>query len=78
MGIMLKRVSSLISVLGKKVKDGWPKELEEGRFTTYCKQQGFSGPCKACAEKAMESDDPSVRGMASFYTNTVLKQKKDE
>ena len=26
---------------------------------------------KACAEKAMQSDDESVRGMASFYVNTV-------
>jgi len=56
--------------------DGWPKKLEEGRFTTYCKTQGFSGPCKGCAEKALKSDDPSVRGMASFYMNTTLKRKK--
>jgi len=51
--------------------DGWPKKLKKGRFTSYCKSQGFDGPCKACAEKAMQSDDESVRGMASFYVNTV-------
>lgn len=51
--------------------DGWPDDLEEGRFTEYCKREGFEGPCKECADKAMESDDPSVRGMASFYLNTV-------
>jgi len=54
---------------------GWPKTLEKGRFTTYCKTQGFEGPCKACAEKALDSDDASVRGMASFYLNTTLKRK---
>ena len=51
--------------------DGWPKKLEKGRFTEYCKRNGFEGPCKACADKAMQSDDSSVRGMASFYMNTV-------
>ncbi|MFW6173059.1 MAG: DUF4116 domain-containing protein [Elusimicrobiota bacterium] len=51
--------------------DGWPDKLKEGRFTEYCKRQGFSGPCKECADKAMDSDDASVRGMASFYLNTV-------
>ena len=51
--------------------DGWPDKLKEGRFTEYCKKQGFEGPCKACADKALESDDASVRGMASFYLNTV-------
>jgi len=58
----------------KKAKEeGFPEsdELEKGRFTEYCKRQGFEGPCKSCAEKALESDDASVRGMASFYLNTV-------
>ena len=54
-------------------EDGWPKsgELKKGRFTEYCKREGFDGPCKACAEKALKSDDESVRGMASYYLNTV-------
>jgi len=59
-----------------KKKDGWPKVLEEGRFTTYCKKNGFKGPCKACADLAMKSPDPSVRGMSSFYINTTLKVQK--
>jgi len=46
-------------------------DLKEGRFTTYCKKNGFKGPCKACAEKALKSDDPSVRGMANFYLNVA-------
>ncbi len=60
---------------GKKDNDGWPKTLDKGRFTTYCKQQGYKGPCLECAEKALKSDDPSVRGMATFYLNTTLKRK---
>lgn len=52
----------------------WPEHLKKGRFTEYCKKEGFEGPCKECAEKAMNSDDASVRGMASFYTNTVKAQ----
>ena len=57
----------------KKDEEDWPEsdELKKGRFTEYCKKQGFEGPCKACAEKAMKSDDSSVRGMASYYLNTV-------
>jgi len=51
--------------------EGWPEHLKEGRFTEYCKREGFEGPCKACADKAFKSDDASVRGMASWYLNTV-------
>ena len=55
---------------------GWPKKLKKGRFTEWCKRNGFSGPSRACADKAMNSDDSSVRGMASFYVNTTLKKKE--
>ncbi len=41
----------------------------KGRFTEYCKKNGFEGPCEACADLAMKSDDASVRGMAEFYRN---------
>jgi len=54
---------------------GWPKKLKKGRFTEWCKRNGFSGPSRSCADKAMNSDDASVRGMASFYINTTLKKK---
>jgi len=59
-----------------ETKEGWPKKLKKGRFTEWCKRNGFDGPSKACADKAMDSDDSSVRGMASFYVNTTLKKKK--
>jgi hypothetical protein len=50
----------------------WPEKLKKGRFTSYCKKQGFEGGANIeCAKKAMNSDDASVRGMASFYMNTV-------
>lgn len=57
--------------LEAKKKDGWPKDLKKGRFTEWCKRNGFDGPSKSCADKALKSDDKSVRGMASFYLNTV-------
>lgn len=59
------------------IAEDWPKDLEKGRFTEYCKEQGFEGPCIECAEKAMESDSESVRGMAAFYMNTVKPKGKD-
>ncbi len=37
-----------------------------GRFTAWCKRQGFSGPTKACIAKAKRSKSKSVRGMAVF------------
>ena len=61
----------------KKDKDGWPKRLRTGRFTAWCKREGFKGPSISCAEKAMDSDDESVRGMAAFYANTVKPKGKD-
>jgi len=63
---------------GKKTKKWIPKDLKEGRFTSYCKSHGFDGPSEACAAKAMESDDESVRGMASFYRNVAKKKKGKE
>lgn len=54
----------------------WPKKLKKGRFIKYCKAQGYEGPSETCADKALNSDDESVRGMASFYKNTTLKNPK--
>lgn len=50
-------------------KKKWVKgiELKKGKFTEYCKAQGFKGPCEECARKALKSEDSSTRGMASFY-----------
>ena len=67
---MLSNISSAVRNAAKWIQK---IDLEEGRFTTYCKRNGFKGPCKACAEKALKSDDPSVRGMATWYKNVVLK-----
>jgi len=63
--------------INDSLHEDWPKELEKGRFTEYCKRNGFKGPCLACAKKAMDSGDASVRGMASFYMNTVKPKGKD-
>jgi predicted RNA-binding Zn-ribbon protein involved in translation (DUF1610 family) len=64
-------------VLEAEKKGGWPKKLKKGRFTSYCKGEGFDGPSVECAKKAMDSSDESVRGMASFYMNTVKPGGKD-
>mgnify|MGYP003628068204 CR=1 FL=1 len=59
-------------------KDEWPKKLKKGRFTEWCKRNGFEdGASTSCAKKAMDSEDASVRGMASFYMNTVKPKGKD-
>lgn len=68
-GRFFQTKTAILKVLAEK--DDWPTDLKEGRFTEWCKRNGFDGPCKACADKAFESDDASVRGMASFYVNTV-------
>ena len=68
----MKKIETKIYRQSKE--DGWPKKLKKGRFTEYCKRNGFSGPSRECADKAMQSDDVSVRGMASFYLNTTLKK----
>lgn len=62
----------------KKRKKKWVQkiDLKKGRFTSYCKSNGFDGPCQACAEKALKSDDASVRGMASFWMATKKFKKK--
>jgi len=73
--------SQLQTIVQEELKnlgeDDWPKKVKKGRFTDYCKGAGFDGPGIGCAEKAMDSDDASVRGMASFYMNTVKPKGKD-
>ena len=74
----LKEADNLVEavVQAKKKKKWIPKKMKKGRFTEWCKGNGFSGPSKACANKALKSDDASVRGMASFYLNVPAKKKK--
>lgn len=64
----------------KEAKKDWiPKDLKKGRFTEWCKRHGYDGPCKAAAEQALKSDDPSVRGMGSFYLSSQkFKHKKSK
>jgi len=64
--------------LKKLSEDDWPKKVKKGRFTKYCKGAGFEGGAGiGCSEKAMDSKKASVRGMASFYMNTVKPGGKD-
>lgn len=61
-----------------QLEEGWPKKVKKGRFTAWCKRNGFEeGAGISCAKKAMDSDDESVRGMAAFYMNTVQPKGKD-
>jgi len=71
-----KELEAIASLLEKAAEDGWPKDIKEGRFTTYCKRMGFDGACISCVQKAMQSDDASVRGMATWYMNTVQPEGK--
>jgi len=62
---------------GWMTKEAWPEKVKKGRFTEWCKRNGFDGPCIECAKKAADSDDASVRGMSTFYMNTVKPKGKD-
>jgi len=45
-------------------------DIEAGKFTKWCKSNGFDGPSIACAKKAYGSSE-SAKKMAVFYMNTV-------
>ena len=51
-------------------------EIKKGKFTTWCKNNGFEGPSIACSKKAMASDSTSAHKMATFYMNTVKPKGK--
>jgi hypothetical protein len=75
---MLSKISSVARDTAEhiaKKKEKWIQKipLKEGRFTTYCKKNGFKGPCQACADLALKSSDASVRGMANFWMNVAKK-----
>ena len=74
---LVKLVKEELNAVLREEEEGWPKEVKKGRFTRWCKDHGFAGPGIGCAEKAMDSDDDSVRGMAAFYMNTVKPRGKD-
>ncbi len=50
----------------KRTKKKWIQSLHlrKGRFTRWCRAQGFSGPTMACVRKGKKSKSRSVRGMA--------------
>ena len=54
-------------------KDKWIQKAVNpdhvGKFTTYCKHAGFSGPNSDCIAHARASGDKSVEGMANFANN---------
>jgi len=51
-------------------------KIQKGRFTAWCKRQGFGGPTLACIRKALsvakKTKNKSLRGMALF----ALRAKK--
>lgn len=59
---------TLTNTIGKGINE----EIEKGKFTAWCKKNGFKdGPSKACAKKAMSSKSTDAHKMATFYMNTV-------
>jgi len=55
----------------QKINEG--KGPEKGKFTAWCKKNGFSGPTRACIEDAKKSKDAGVRGMAVFAERSKSK-----
>lgn len=45
--------------------------IKKGKFTAWCKSNGFEGPSIACSKKAKASNSTSAHKMATFYLNTV-------
>jgi len=73
-----KLIEEEISKVLSEEDDGWPKKVKKGRFTKWCKDNDHPGGASIeCAKKALDSDDASVRGMATFYMNTVKPEGKD-
>lgn len=53
--------------LKKKGKSGIViKPQNKGKFTRWCKANGFPGPNSRCIAKARKSSNASVRKMANF------------
>lgn len=59
-------------VVSEKEMNNILSEMDDGSFTEWCKRNGFpDGPCKACGEKGLKSDNPAIVKKANFYMNTV-------
>ena len=62
---------------GATYKDISEEELKKGKFTSWCKGNGFEGPSIACAKSAMQDkNDTETHKMATFYMNTVQPKGK--
>ena len=45
------------------------KPQNRGKFTAWCKSQGFGGVTSACIKKGLASSSSSVKKMANFARN---------
>jgi hypothetical protein len=60
----------------KKKKTIKISKENEGKFTSYCKRNGYSGVTKACIAKGKKSKNPTTRKRATFADNAKNKWKK--
>lgn len=52
------------------------KPSNKGKFTRWCKRQGYGGVTAACINKGKNSKSASVRKMATFAKNARKWKKK--
>jgi len=51
------------------------KKANRGKFTKYCKRQGFKGVTKSCIAKAKKSKSKNLRKEAIFAENMKYKRE---
>ena len=52
------------------------KAKNRGKFTAYCKKQGYKGITKACINKAKKSNNKTLVKRATFAENSRKWNKK--
>jgi hypothetical protein len=57
------------SLAGSKKSPIKIKKKNKGKFTDYCKSQGFEGVTKKCIAKGKVSKNPTTRKRATFAKN---------
>jgi hypothetical protein len=66
-------VDEVIKEAKKKKKDKWIQKATstktEGKFTAWCKKNGFKKVCQACINKAVKTGGSAAK-MALFAANT--------
>lgn len=45
------------------------KEKNRGKFTSWCKRNGYKGVTSECIKRGLRSKNPRVRKMANFARN---------